>query len=523
MPGTVLVAVLGLGIGGGAAAQQTGRQGGPLSAIDWLSDSLEHTAPYDAALPGQNTRRGGLHDEPIEVHPLGAPVTEVVGLFPAQHVGLPRGIWGPTPSDVLSAQLRALRPDTLPAAQELLRGLLLAEFDPPVTGLAGPDSDLLLARIDTLVAFGAVEQALQLVASGARLTPDLWARWFDMALLLGEEDRACAAQAAMPDLRPARAARIFCLARGGDWAAAALTLQTSETLGRIDGTDAMLLRRFLDPEDAEIPAARSVPHVETPLQWRLLEAIGEPVHTSALPLAFAHADLRGTAGWRAQIEAAERLTRSGALAPNRLLGLYTEARAAASGGIWDRVRAVSAFEQALAAGSPDAIGPQLLTLWHQAQVAELESAFAVLFADRLDGVRLEGAARMAAFEMALLAQGAAAALLADPPAGPRAAFLAALAGGIADPALGAQQTHRDLAQAIAAGLSVDADLPEAIAAAIAEGALGHAALIALERLAEGAAGDTHATAQALAILRALGLDSVARRAALELMILQRAG
>ncbi len=520
-------AILAAGGPGPLLAQSADLNDDPLSAIDWLSDNMGRSAPFDGIAAGPEARTGGLIDEEIEVRPLGEIESEVVGLFPAEQVGLPRDFWGHTPADELAAQLRALRVDTLPAAQTMIYRLLLAEFDPAPAGPTGTEGDLMLARIDTLKGFGALEQALQLIESGTRLSPELWQRWFDIALLLGEEDRACAALNGQPDLSPAYAARVFCLARGGDWSAAALTLQTAESLGGMSDTDAVLLRRFLDPEDADIPASRFTPPIESPLHWRILEAIGEPVYTHALPVAYAQADLRGTAGWRAQIEAAERLTRSGALEPNRLLGLYTEARAAASGGIWDRVRAVTVFERALETGTPEAIGPALLDLWHQAQAAELETAFAALFTERLEGVALTGPARMRAFEMALLAPEVGAAILAGPPSdlptGPRAAFLAGLAQGRADPELAARQQNRQLALAIAVGMADDAEVPASMAAAIAEGATGQATLGALERLAEGAAGDLRAAADALATLRALGLEATARRAALELMILTRAG
>ncbi|MCC5985044.1 MAG: hypothetical protein JJU42_11830 [Rhodobacteraceae bacterium] len=520
------------------------RDDDPLSAIDWLSDSF-------TALPAFPDRGGsdspaasdGIRDERIEVHVLGADGAEVVGLFPAERVGLRRDFWGATPAAEIAARLRALRTDTLPVAQTLILRILLAEFDPPLTapveatmqppapdleGRRAPGDDpLLLARIDTLRSFGAVEQAMQLAESGARMTPPLWQRWFDLALLLGDEERACAALEGQPRLGPGDAARIYCLARQGDWAAAMLGLQTARTLGGLDPVDAALLARFLDAEDADRAGADPVPQIETPLQWRILEAVGEPVYTNALPVAFAHADLRGTAGWRAQIEAAERLTRTGALEPNRLLGLYTGARAAASGGIWDRVRAVEVFERALESGDAAAIGPALERLWQQAQAAELETAFAALFGPRLAGAELSGAAQQIAFDMALLGPDPVAAAEGPRPEGARAAFLAAIVTGHPAPDLAAQVQNRATAEAIAAALAptnaADAPVPDTMAARIAQGHHGDTVLAALERLADGAAGDLRALTDALATLRALGLENVARRAALEAMILQRTG
>ena len=56
----------------------------------------------------------------------------------------------------------------------------------------------------------------------------------------------------------------------------------------------------------------------TPLLFRLHEAIGEPLPTGNLPRSYAVADLRDLAGWKPQLEAAERLAVTGALPANRL-------------------------------------------------------------------------------------------------------------------------------------------------------------------------------------------------------------
>ena len=525
LPALALAGVILCGVAPGAAEE-------PLSAIDWLSDNLAASAPFHIIGPGQDSDSGpalsgGVTDEHILVTPLGASSDQAIGLFPAERVGLPREFWGPTPAPELAAQVRALSADTLPAAQQAIYRILLAEFAPPVPNIAtdpGTDGNLLLARIDKLKDFGALEQALQLIEAGARITPEVWQRWFDIALLLGAEDRACsAALAQASDLSPDYAGRIFCLMQGGDWPAAMLGLQTAETLGGLTATDALLLRRFLDAEDADIQMSRATPGETSPLQWRILEAIGEPVYTQALPVAFAHADLRGTAGWRAQLDAAERLTRAGALEPNRLLGLYTEARAAASGGIWDRVRAVNALEAALAADDDARIGNALIRLWPLVQAAELETAFAAIFASRLAEVALEGSAQQVAFEMALLAPEGTLDAGAPLPDDPRAPFLSALATGTPLPAPNASMPAHAMAAAVAEGLADPPPVPATLATRIADGELGHAALVALERLAEGTAGDLRAVTEALATLRALGLEGLARRAAIELLILNRTG
>ena len=74
-----------------------------------------------------------------------------------------------------------------------------------------------------------------------------------MALLTGEEDTACNVLKTAPGLAPTLMTRVFCLARAGDWNAAALTLRTAEALGNTDATEDLLLSRFLDPDLFEGP------------------------------------------------------------------------------------------------------------------------------------------------------------------------------------------------------------------------------------------------------------------------------
>jgi hypothetical protein len=109
--------------------------------------------------------------------------------------------------------------------RQLFLTILLAEVAAPVD--AGGRGELLLVRIDKLLALGALEQAAALIDAAGSATPDLFRRSFDVALLTGAEDRACESMAGAPHLAPTVPARIFCLARSGDWDTAALTIRTS--------------------------------------------------------------------------------------------------------------------------------------------------------------------------------------------------------------------------------------------------------------------------------------------------------
>ncbi|EEW26025.1 hypothetical protein [Rhodobacter ferrooxidans] len=486
----------------------------PLSAIDWLSQSVA-TPAASTAPPEPAVALNGLPQD-VTVTVLDAPAPDAVGLLPARVTGLPRALWGMGRTADIAALITRQHAEALPALQSLLITLLLAEADPPVD--AGGKGDLLLTRIDKLLDIGALEQAAALLQASGAATVDLFRRAFDVALLTGSEDQACAAMQATPDLAPTFTARIFCLARAGDWNAAALTLQTGKALALITPAEAVLLTRFLDTTLDEGATDLPQPEKPTPLVWRLFEAIGQPLATAPLPLAFSNADLSETAGLKAQIEAAERLARVGAIAPNQLLGIYTLGAPAASGGVWDRVEAFQRFDAALTKADAPAVAQHLPLVWAQMAEAELEVPFATLYTDALLKMQLEGEAGAIAFRVALLSSRYEQAARARAPADATEAFLIGLARG----SLQGVAPPDSMARAIAPAFLQPQPAADALAM-LAEDRLGEAVLAAIDRIGRGVEGDLRGVTEGLALLRHVGLEDVARRTALELMLLERRG
>ncbi len=494
----------------------------PLSAIDWLSQSVA-TAPVLGTLPppvpgpSATPPATPATPAPISVAPIDGTSLDALGLLSASVSGLPRGLWGTTSTAELARLLRAERLDTLPAVQRLIYTLLLAELDPPTD--ADGQNLLFLARIDKLLDLGALEPALEMLELIPKPGPEPFRRWFDAALLLGEEDRACLVMRESPHLAPTFPARVFCLARGGDWNAAALTLRLGETLGHIDPDMAELLARFLDPELSEEAEDLPLPARPSPLVLRLMEAVGQPLPTGSLPLAFAQSDLRSNSGWKTRIEAAERLARSGAIEPNQLLALYTERRRAASGGVWDRVEAVQRLETALADGNLEAVAQVLPPLWQMIGAAELEVPFASLFGARLAALGLPGEAGKTAFRIGLLSEEYERVARARTPADGIEAFLIGLAQGDVSRLAAPDQTAEAVKRAFDPAARPGPDGAEMLA----EGRLGEALLLAIAKITDGAKGDLRDVTEGLTLLRATGMESTARRTALELLLLERRG
>lgn len=495
---------------------------GPLSAIDWLSESVATPAAMDTGgLPvaidePPVAEQGGALPEPVATTALDGPSPDAVGLIAPAVSGLPRDLWGTGLTREIATRLTADRAGDLPALRQLFLTILLAELEAPVD--AAGRGELLQVRIDKLLALGALEQAAALIEAAGGETPELVRRAFDVALLTGAEDRACDAMAGRPHLAPTVPARIFCLARSGDWDTAALTLHTSEALGQIGTDQATLLARFLDPDLFEGDPVPPAPVPVTPLDWKIYEAIGEPLPTESLPIAFSYAEIGPRAGWKSQIEAAERLTRGGTIPPNVILGLYTERQPAASGGVWDRVAAFQAFEAALTSGDAARISQTLPVVWARMQEAELEVPFAVLFGKALIELPLESEAAGIAFRVGLLSPYLDLAARRHEPADDTEAFLAGLATGN----LTGRTAPDSMGRAIATAFRTPAPSPEA-QALIDGNRKGEAILVAIENIGRGVKGDLRGVTEGLSLLRLAGLEGVARRTALELMILERRG
>lgn len=497
----------------------------PLSAIDWLDDPspvINRVAPLPVALPkkpvvNEPPVSAGVRVPQVSVAPLGeGSAREAVGLLAGHVTGLPETLWEKSEAEALSRLIAQADFAAVPALQELLFTLMLAEAVPPL----GLSAEAFLAeRTHKLMAFGAIDAAEAMVARLPIKSAAHFDLWFDLTLLAGLEDKACAELAERRGLSDNYAAQVFCAMRGGDWQAASLLFETADALSLISRSERRLLQAFLDPELAEAGFGLAPPRNITPLEFRLYEAVGNPLPTAALPLAFAVADLRELAGWKAQLEAAERLTRAQAVSPNVLLGQYSARKPSASGGVWERARAVQALDRALEGASEAELSAALLTARRRLGDVGLEPLFAKVYAPELKDMPLNTAAKAALFEMTLLTD---AYESAEPGAAgerKRLGFLKSLAQGAPE---GGAALDGPLALALERGFNGASELRPHLKALLENGRLGEAILTAAGDMARGLDGDLPAMESAVVALRQMGLEDITRRAALQMMILGEA-
>jgi hypothetical protein len=484
----------------------------PLSAIDWL-DSIPKSQPI-VLFPNEPKISKGADVPNISVTTLDGPADKIIGLVPSNVSGLPQNLWSGSDAAELATVLTNIPTLTLPAAQSSLFTLLLAVAD-PATGVS---EKFELARVDVLLDAGALEPALALIEQiGPSRSPNVARRFLDASLLNETEDAACSLINAKPFLAPDYTYRIFCAARAADWNTAALLFGTARALDAISSHQIKLLERFLDSElfEDELPLPR--PAKPNALAFRIFEALGQPISTRSWPVIYANADLRDVAGWKTQIEAAERLAQSGALPANRLLGVYSERQPAASGGIWDRVAAVQRFETALDTRNNDAIIKTLPKAWGHMQSAGLGVPFATLFTQRLMKSELPTQLHKDVFTILQSGTEYEAATALYPVTATRHPFRKSVAAGEVD----AKLASSALEVAIARGFSPNAADTTLLKIA-KSGHLGMALLRNLSALHAGTQGDMVQLSKSLGTLRALGLEDVARSAALQMLIMQDA-
>jgi len=503
----------------------------PLSAIPWLSDSIAAMPPARPAPPPPRPPggAGAAASDPadvgttIAVTPLGAVSVDAVGLLAPEATGLPRALWGPASVDEARAAILGQPDRGPPATRALFRRILLAEADPPAG--SGGDASLLIARLDRLLALGALEEAEALIQAAGPENPEIFRRWFDIGLLAERAEGPCLALRQNPALSPTLPARVFCLARGGDWNAAEITLTLGEDVGAIPEAQEALLARFLDPELFEDEPPPPAPDPLTALDFTLREAVGLPRPPGSLPLAFLWRDLDEHAPMRARVQAAERLARAGSLGPDALLAAYRAGAPAASGGFWDRARAIQAMDAALASGEPMAIAEAMAAAEAALDAVDLRVAFAQAYAPQfvaLDPGPLPDRARARLARLLLLAgEVEAAARAAGPAPGRRMRGLLAVAG-----AGHAAAEPGDLRLAAALdGLRdrpAESDREKRIQAALDEGRVGETVLEALHLVAAEPPIDPQALTAALFALRAAGQEEAARAIALETLMLSGA-
>tara|TARA_B100001287_G_scaffold188299_1_gene158999 strand:- start:1314 stop:2807 length:1494 start_codon:yes stop_codon:yes gene_type:complete len=475
----------------------------PLSAIDWLSK--ENSKFKSSISEVKNIDVKKTND--IQVSTLNSNEYQSIGLLPIYVTGIPSTIWRNSSFDDLEYSFKTLPTFSYSPIQELMYSLLLAEARPP---LNEPSRYAFLEiRLEKLLDYGAVDPAIALIERASPVPEKMISLLFDISLLSSNNLPICEPVLQNTKNRDLQAELIYCYARKGDWLTAHLILKTEEVLGELSPQEVSLLDRYLEVDfNVDLHALLPPPETITPLEYRLYEAIGEPISAEYLPIQYSQSDLSGENGWRAQVIAAERLSSTGAIPENQILGIYTSRSSGVSGGIWERVKVVNDLDTALVARED--FEQYFQDAWKVFKQANQLTLFAKLFGLRVFDENISPKSKEIAANLLLLTNNFA---ITDSYWDPSDIRFGLTTGDFS------KVNVSDETEKIILQIFTEPSMPFLFEQKLNQGKLGEVILNALLQFEMGIEGNLKDLSESLSTLNLIGLETTARRAALTHLVL----
>ena len=475
----------------------------PLSAIDWLSKA--NSKFQRSILEITNLDVDKTND--IQVSTLNSSEYQAIGLLPIYVTGIPTTIWRNSSFDDLEYSFKTMPTFSYSPIQELVYSLLLAEARPP---LNEPSRYAFLeVRLNKLLNYGAVDPAIALVERASPVPERMIPQLFDISLLSSNNFPICEPVFQNTENRDLQAELIYCYARKGDWLTAHLILETEKVLGDLSDHEISLLSRYLEVDfNVDLSALLPPPDSITPLEYRLYGAIGEPIPAEYLPIQYSQSDLSGENGWRAQVIAAERLSLTGAIPENQILGIYTNHSPGASGGMWDRIKVINDLDAAL--DDKENLEKSFQDAWEVFKQTNQLTVFAKLFGLRVFEENLSPKSKKIAANLLLLTNNF---KITEGYWDPSDIRFGLTAGDFS------QVKVSDETEKIILQIFTEPSVPFLVEQKLNQGKLGEVILNALLQFELGIEGNLKDFSESLSTLNLIGLETTARRAALTHLVL----
>jgi hypothetical protein len=467
---------------------------------------MENTKFQKSILDVKHLESENVND--IQVSTLSSNDYQSIGLLPIYVTGIPTTIWKNSNFDDLKYSLKKMPTFSYSPIQELVYSLLLAEARPP---LDEPGRYAFLeVRLNKLLKYGAVDPAIALIERASPVPESMMPLLFDISLLSSNNLPVCDPIFQNTKNKDLQAELIYCYARKGDWLTAHLILKTEEVLGDLSSQEVSLLDRYLEVDfDVDLNALLPPPELITPLEYRLYEAIGEPIPAEYLPIQYSQSDLSGENGWRAQIIAAERLSSTGAIPGNQILGIYTNNSPGVSGGIWERVKAVSDLDKALK--TEGNVEKHFQAAWKIFKQTDQVTVFAKLFGLRVFERNLSPTSKKIAADLLLLTNNF---KLTENYLSTNDIRYGLVTNDFSKVII-SNETEK-----IIFNVFTDPNIPFLVEQKLNQGKLGEVILNSLLQFETGIEGNFKDFSESLSTLNLIGLDTTARRAALTHLVLK---
>ncbi|MFL2801671.1 MAG: hypothetical protein ACJ0DD_02775 [Paracoccaceae bacterium] len=315
----------------------------PRSSINWLAEKI-NDPPVFYTNPSLNFNN--INDD-IEKLNLPGISKNSIGIFPSIKIGIDSDVWKNSNELEISQLLGKIDISDLYYLNRLLKRILLIEADPPiiVNGKEFSGTFFLRARILKLIQIGALDDAEALLLDADPSTdPKLIDLWSKISFLTFRFDKFCNSVLKSHFLFIDPAHKIICLARSGDWNAAALSLATYSSINEIESDYEKLLINYLDHEAELEITNKDLCSIDKPILVYLCNFSNVGVKNLSSDAKYLYNDLGRSKSIRSRIIASEELVKSGALNPNILFSIYKVKQPSTSGGVWARAKLVQDLE-----------------------------------------------------------------------------------------------------------------------------------------------------------------------------------
>ena len=316
----------------------------PMSAIDWLAKKI-NDPPVFYTYPSEIDENSNIEIEKMVLPNISK---NSIGIYPSIKIGINSDIWKNNNEIEISTILKKIRISDLYYLNRLLKRILLIESDPPIIAVGEKFSGtiFLRQRILKLIQMGALDDAEALILdSEPTFDPNLTDLWSEISFLTYRFERFCKAilNGYHNSLEPAH--KIICLARSGDWNAAALSLATFSSINEIDSDHEKLLINYLDHEaELEIINKDKCEEDKSVIIY-LCNFSNINTRIPSYGVKFLYNNLGRGKSIRSRIVASEELVKSGALNPNILFSTYKIKQPSTSGGVWARAKLVQELDR----------------------------------------------------------------------------------------------------------------------------------------------------------------------------------
>ncbi len=250
-----------------------------------------------------------------------------IGIISAENTTFPANLWNRSDESVLAKKITEIPELKLASANKIFKRLLILDAEPPINTIGNKNmgSIFLISRVDRLIEMGAIDEAETILDYIKNPNYDLLRRKIDIASITGRLQETCKKIRRHFNSSDILKFKIICLAREGDWNAAAILLSVGSTLKLFSSTEKKLLLNFLDPEINIKIAEEEIKENLSPINFYLFLSRGSIFHSKDLSPKYAYTLSSSGNSLMERIQSSEKLVKNFSMNSHHLFSLYRSA------------------------------------------------------------------------------------------------------------------------------------------------------------------------------------------------------